>query len=390
MISLLTLTTLAVAQAAAAPPKVIILMLGDDYGYNNVGFAHGPKGSDFGHGNPEMRTPHMDALARDGVVLDRFYTYKYCSPTRSSLLSGRLPPHVNQNNLNNDIEAKSGPDLRFALLPAKMKEAGYYTAMVGKSHLGARSAANLPINRGFDYHFGFLKGGEDHYSQGSGDNHFPGQKGTVDLWSGHALSNETGIYSGYLYADKAVGVIERFAATQKRPEVGIERDADADRSASDGDTPRDDAVDTSTAGASAAAPTGLFMYLAWHNTHTPLECPAEWMFPSLPAYNNSYGPRMTYNCVSLPETAPPCSPTLSTLQTLYSYPHPGNLFHLSHPRKLVHSIHPFTASPTLGPPFPTLTTAPLLHLPNTRPRYAHHPHPLIHPPLPPIHSITLS
>ena len=307
-------------------------MLGDDYGYNNVGFAHGPKGSDFGHGNPEMRTPHMDALARDGVVLDRFYTYKYCSPTRSSLLSGRLPPHVNQNNLNNDIEAKSGPDLRFALLPAKMKEAGYYTAMVGKSHLGARSAANLPINRGFDYHFGFLKGGEDHYSQGSGDNHFPGQEGTVDLWSGHALSNETGIYSGYLYADKAVGVIERFAATQQRPEVGIERDADADRSASEGDTPRDavdtDAVDTSTdytstaytstaGGHSAAAPTGLFMYLAWHNTHTPLECPAEWMFPSLPAYNNSYGPRMTYNCVSLCTTftSPKHASTLRTPPT---------------------------------------------------------------------------
>ena len=71
------------------------------------------------------------------------------------------------------------------------------------SHLGARSAANLPINRGFDYHFGFLKGGEDHYSQGSGSkNHEPGIGGTVDLWSGHSLSNETGIYSGYLYADK--------------------------------------------------------------------------------------------------------------------------------------------------------------------------------------------
>ena len=40
--------------------------------------------------------------------------------------------------------------------------------MVGKSHLGARSPANLPINRGFDVHFGFLKGGEDHYTQGSG------------------------------------------------------------------------------------------------------------------------------------------------------------------------------------------------------------------------------
>ena len=37
--------------AVAAPPKAIVLMLGDDYGYNNVGFAHGPLGA----GNPEMK-----------------------------------------------------------------------------------------------------------------------------------------------------------------------------------------------------------------------------------------------------------------------------------------------------------------------------------------------
>ena len=49
---------------------------------------------------------------------------------------------------------------------------------------------------------------------------------------------------------------------------------------------------------SAAAPAGLFIYLAWHNTHTPLECPEEWSYPALPASNNSYKPRMVYNCMS--------------------------------------------------------------------------------------------
>jgi arylsulfatase A-like enzyme len=67
-------------------------------------------------------------------------------------MSGRIPPHVNQNNKCNNIESTSGVDLRFTLLPQKMKVAGYTTAMVGKSHLGARSPANLPINRGFDSH----------------------------------------------------------------------------------------------------------------------------------------------------------------------------------------------------------------------------------------------
>ena len=49
---------------------------------------------------------------------------------RSSLLTGRYPLHVNQNNECNDVQSKSGPDLRMTLLPAKMKQAGYTTAMV--------------------------------------------------------------------------------------------------------------------------------------------------------------------------------------------------------------------------------------------------------------------
>ena len=54
-------------------------------------------------------------------------------------------------------------------LPEKLREAGYATSMIGKSHLGARSTAHLPINRGFDQHFGFLGGGEDHYTQVSAE-----------------------------------------------------------------------------------------------------------------------------------------------------------------------------------------------------------------------------
>ena len=182
-------------------------------------------------------------------------------------MSGRLPPHVNQNNKNNDIEATSGVDLRMKFLAQKMQEAGFYTAMVGKSHLGARSLANLPINRGFDVHFGFLKGGEDHYTQGSGSTHREGA--TVDLWDGHGPSNMTGQYSGYIYSHRAVNVIANYSATTKALQQ-----------------------------AGAAAPNGLFMYLAWHNTHSPLECPAEWEYPFY--YNSSLdqASRGTYNCMA--------------------------------------------------------------------------------------------
>ena len=42
----------------------------------------------------------------------------------------------------------------------------------------------------------------------------------------------------------------------------------------------------------------LFIYLAWHNTHTPLECPEEWMFPPVAAWNKNNSQRNTYNCMA--------------------------------------------------------------------------------------------
>ena len=92
----------------------IVMMLADDLGFNNVGWR-----------NAEIRSPTLDALRADGVSIDRHYTYKYCSPTRSALMSGRLPYHVNQNNKCNDEASTSGIDLRMKLLPQKLKTAGY-------------------------------------------------------------------------------------------------------------------------------------------------------------------------------------------------------------------------------------------------------------------------
>ena len=113
---------------SATPPKVMIFSLADDYGFNNVGYPHGPEL----YANPEAHTPHLNQLAMEGIRLERHYVFKYCSPTRSSFLTGRLPVHVNQNNHCNDEKSTSGADLRMTLLPAKLKTAGWTTAMVGK------------------------------------------------------------------------------------------------------------------------------------------------------------------------------------------------------------------------------------------------------------------
>ena len=86
------------APAIAAPPH-IVLSVADDLGWHNVGWR-----------NPEFSTPTLDALRSEGVELTRHYTFMYCSPSRASLLTGRLPLHVNQNNEANDVGSRSGAD----------------------------------------------------------------------------------------------------------------------------------------------------------------------------------------------------------------------------------------------------------------------------------------
>lgn len=68
------------ALAAAVQRPHIVFCLVDDLGYNGVGYH-----------NPDVVTPTIDTLARDGVVLDGFYTYKVCAPARASFLTGRYP-----------------------------------------------------------------------------------------------------------------------------------------------------------------------------------------------------------------------------------------------------------------------------------------------------------
>jgi len=76
---------------ATAPPRLILFIVADDVGYGDTGFTGGRGGR-----NGTSLTPRIDALAASGVVLDQHYTHFYCTPSRCSLLSGRLPMHVQQ------------------------------------------------------------------------------------------------------------------------------------------------------------------------------------------------------------------------------------------------------------------------------------------------------
>jgi len=111
----------------------IILILCDDLGYGDLGVT----------GHPYVKTPNIDALAREGIQLTEAYmSAAWCGPSRAALMSGIYPArNFNQTHV---LDPK-GPSLARML-----KEAGYTTAHYGKWHLGPREGGSPPSDFGFD------------------------------------------------------------------------------------------------------------------------------------------------------------------------------------------------------------------------------------------------
>lgn len=86
----------------------------------------------------QIDTPNFESLVKRGLLLNRHYVYTFCSPTRSSLISGRLPVHVNDVNLDPTFYNPEDPVSGYAAIPRnmtgiaeKMKMGGYKTHQVG-------------------------------------------------------------------------------------------------------------------------------------------------------------------------------------------------------------------------------------------------------------------
>ncbi|WP_414664379.1 sulfatase-like hydrolase/transferase [Horticoccus sp. 23ND18S-11] len=141
---------------AATPPSGrpnILLIVGDDMGYADVGF----------HGCKDIPTPHLDALAASGVRFTNGYVSgPYCSPTRAGLLTGRYQQRFG-HEFNGGGEG-GGLPLTEVTIANRLKTAGYATALVGKWHLGAKDAMH-PQQRGFDEFFGFLGGAHSYFDR---------------------------------------------------------------------------------------------------------------------------------------------------------------------------------------------------------------------------------
>jgi arylsulfatase A-like enzyme len=132
----------AIASAAAAPPNIVIIVA-DDLGWADVGY----------HGS-DIRTPHIDALARGGVELDQFYVAPMCTPTRAALLTGRYWSRFGNNRPSNEQVLP----FETITLARALQSAGYETQISGKWHLGSLPESE-PRRFGFDHSYGCLAGG---------------------------------------------------------------------------------------------------------------------------------------------------------------------------------------------------------------------------------------
>lgn len=111
-----------------APPN-IILIIGDDISPGDIGC----------YGNTAVKTPHIDDLAETGLRFTNvFLTASSCSPSRTSLLTGRYPHNTGAAELHTPLPA------HLTYFPEQLKKAGYFTALAGKWHEGK------PTRRAYD------------------------------------------------------------------------------------------------------------------------------------------------------------------------------------------------------------------------------------------------
>lgn len=135
-------------------PNILIILV-DDLGYGDLSI----------NGGTDIYTPNIDKLFKEGIQFVNFYSNStVSSPTRASLLTGRYPDLVGVPGVIRTHSSDSWGHLieGVPMLPEKLKEVGYRTALIGKWHLGLQSP-NLPNQRGFDYFHGFLGDMMDDY-----------------------------------------------------------------------------------------------------------------------------------------------------------------------------------------------------------------------------------
>eukprot|EP01083_Nonionella_stella_P252042 868898_1 len=183
-----------------------------------------------------METPNLDSLLSESLVLNHYYTYKYCSPTRSAFLSGRIPYHVNEENGSSCVPGQGIPLNMTTISERLVNDCGYYAHQIGKWHVGMYSNLNVPHGRMFNTSLGYLHGAEDHFTQLRTESDNGETCNGTDLWyTSQPAFGLNGTYGGYIYSKRAVDIIKDHSKNY--------------------------------------AKTPLFIYMALQDNHSPYEAP---------------------------------------------------------------------------------------------------------------------
>lgn len=186
-------------QARIRRPNIVFI-LADDLGYADLGC----------YGRREYRTPAIDSLAADGLLLTQAYANSaVCSPTRVALITGRYHQRL-AVGLPEPIEGTEqglGLPPRQATLPGLLKSAGYRTALVGKWHMGW-PPEHGPLQSGYDSFFGIAPGAADYFT------HTFGQPRANVLYEGAERVEREG-YLTDLLVERAVAEIRKNARREQ-------------------------------------------------------------------------------------------------------------------------------------------------------------------------------
>lgn len=194
----------------------ILLILPDDLGWRDVGY----------HGS-EIKTPNIDKLAKSGVKLEQHYVMPTSTPTRVGLMTGK---YASRYGITSPAYGEV-IDIGDPTLASVLQDNGYYTALVGKWHLG--SPPYTPLKYGFQTSYGYFDGQIDPYTH-----EYKTETDLTDRQSWHRNDeylDESGIHATDLITKEAVRLIEE---EQSNP---------------------------------------FFLYVAYSVPHTPLDEPDAWL-----------------------------------------------------------------------------------------------------------------
>lgn len=240
------------AHAAPARKPNVIVILADDLGYGDTGV----------YGSKIVKTPNIDALARDGVRFTQGYvSHPVCAPSRAALLTGRYQTRFGYEFNPVGRDRNGGVSLDETFIGQVMQKAGYRTGMVGKWHLG-QSGDYHPVARGFDEYFGTTAGANAFIVDTKPGDEFhtpPGAEATYGTAEGGS-----GLGSGSEAAQMVV-LRERSPITRGRDPVEVKEYLT--------DAFTNEAV--RFIGANKDKP--FFLYLAHTTPHTPLQAPAKYI-----------------------------------------------------------------------------------------------------------------